>query len=168
MMWAPNTLNLPQWDKLTRSTLGWVGVQCERQSLNHPTPRPQAQPYTSHQSFGTPLKPIGHYTAFAEILDGISSNPHHEACCAMVPPFGGFGSSVAPTYARGPIPMASSTIICIQANIQNTKTHHAAAALSWYDLGANDTQFASLGQTNKVHLGLGWGAVCVSSSFCAS
>ena len=60
MIWVPNTLNLPHWDKLTRYSLGWVGVQCERQRLNHPTPRPQIQPYTSHQSFGTPLKPIGH------------------------------------------------------------------------------------------------------------
>src|SRR6056300_450581 len=60
MIWVPMTLNLSHWDKLTRYTLGWVGAQCERQSLNHPAPRPQTQSYTSHQSFGTPLKPIGH------------------------------------------------------------------------------------------------------------
>src|SRR6056300_1757172 len=61
MIWVPNTLDLPHWDKLTRYTLGWVGGQCECQSLNHPAPRPQTQAYTSHQSFGSPLKPIGQW-----------------------------------------------------------------------------------------------------------
>src|SRR6056300_741949 len=98
MIWVPNTLNLPHWDKLTRYSLGWVGVQCERQSLNHPTPRPQIQPYTSHQSFGTPLKPIGHclYTNLGQ--NQLKSSPRGLLCRGAT--FGGFVSSVAPAYVR--------------------------------------------------------------------
>ena len=53
--------------------------------------------------------------------------------------------------------MASQPTICIQAITPNTKKQHLT--LSWYDLGAKHTQFASVGQTNKVHLRMGWSPV---------
>ena len=98
MIWVPNTLNLPHWDKLTRYTLGWVGVQCERQRLNHPTPRPQIQPYTSHQSFGTPLKPIGHCLYRNLGQNQLKSTP--QGLLWHGDTYGGFGSSVPTTYTR--------------------------------------------------------------------
>src|SRR5210317_664934 len=96
MMWAPNTLNLPQWDKLTRYTLGRVGGQCEHQSLNHPIPRPQTQPYTSQQSCGTPRKPSGHCLCTNLGRNWFKSSPR--GLWRRDAMFGGFGSSVAPTY----------------------------------------------------------------------
>ena len=85
MIWVPNTLNLPHWDKLTRYTLGWVGGQCECQCLNLPAPRPHTQSYTSHQSFGTPLKPIGHCFSTNLGQNWLKSSPRGLLCQREIP-----------------------------------------------------------------------------------